>query len=54
MDNVIMVVAVKRLSRWKVKILLTGLSPTSPIRVEITTPLFPNIYMIVYVLLAMM
>jgi len=30
------VVAVRRLSRWKVKTLLAGPSPTSPMKVEIT------------------
>jgi len=40
----ILVVAVRRLSRrWKVKTLLAGPSPTSPIRRRLPTPLFPTI-----------
>ncbi len=39
----IMVVAVRRLSRrWKVKILLAGPSPTSPMKRRLPTPLFPT------------
>jgi len=32
----ILVVVVRRLSRWKVKTLLAGPSPTSPMKAEIT------------------
>jgi len=40
----ILVVAVRRLSRrWKVKTLLAGPSPTSPMRRRLPTPLFPTI-----------
>jgi len=39
----ILVVAVRRLSRrWKVKTLLAGPSPTSPMRRRLPTPLFPT------------
>jgi len=39
----ILVVAVRRLSRrWKVKTLLAGSSPTSPMRRRLPTPLFPT------------
>ncbi len=39
----ILVVAVRRLSRrWKVKTLLAGPSPTSPVRRRLPTPLFPT------------
>ena len=37
----ILVVAVRRLSRWKVKTLLAGPSPTSPMRRRLPTPLLP-------------
>ncbi len=40
----ISVVAVRRLSRrWKVKTLLAGPSPTSPMRRRLPTPLFPTL-----------
>jgi len=40
----IFVVAVRRLSRrWKVKTLLAGPSPTSPMRRRLPTPLFPTL-----------
>jgi hypothetical protein len=39
----ILVVAVRRLSRrWKVKTLLAGSSPTSPMKRRLPTPLFPT------------
>ena len=39
----VLVVAVRRLSRrWKVKTLLAGLSPTSPMKRRLPTPLFPT------------
>jgi len=39
-----LVVAVRRLSRrWKVKTLLAGSSPTSPMRRRLPTPLFPTL-----------
>ncbi len=39
----ILVVVVRRLSRrWKVKTLLAGPSPTSPVRRRLPTPLFPT------------
>ncbi len=39
----ILVVVVRRLSRrWKVKTLLAGPSPTSPMRRRLPTPLFPT------------
>ncbi len=39
----ILVVAVRRLSRrWKVKTLLAGPSPTSPMKRRLPTPLFPT------------
>jgi len=38
-----LVVVVRRLSRrWKVKTLLAGPSPTSPMRRRLPTPLFPT------------
>ncbi len=39
----ILVVVVRRLSRWKVKTLLAGPSPTSPMRRRLPTPLFPTL-----------
>ncbi len=40
----ILVVVVRRLSRrWKVKTLLAGPSPTSPVRRRLPTPLFPTV-----------
>jgi len=40
----ILVIAVRRLSRrWKVKTLLAGPSPTSPMRRRLPTPLFPTL-----------
>jgi len=41
----ILVVVVRRLSRrWKVKTLLAGPSPTSPMRRRLPTPLFPTLH----------
>ncbi len=42
---VVVVVVVRRLSRWKVKTLLAGPSPTSPMKAEITISPISNINM---------